>query len=434
MGRKLQTIYEYFCDYSEEQIDNIIYNLSLEERIIIRDRYGYDLHNPCTLKSWNNEKEKKYYKIIIPKIKRLLQNINKTRNINKNIEISNVKEDKNNYIPILQPTSLSFRLLQLIQEGRSNEEICSSLNLTNKQLWNMLLTLQNNGLMISKKYYSDGTIKYKKVNRLEKLIELQSFTQDKTIITDTKENSIKFLVISDLHFGNELERLDLINSAYNYCIKNGINIILCGGDLIDGLYTKGKQNISDLYQQIEYFIANYPYDKNILTFSVAGNHDISALFKESLNIINICDNYRHDIIIGGYNNVGINLKNDQIVLYHYTTVKTPHQMDVPIVLHGHLHRYTTEMKGKSLHVTIPSLSDMCQSMPSALQLDITFDNGYIADCLIKHLYFGIKDIVLSESFFDLKRDEVLQNNMIRNVEDYKQDSNIKEEKQLIKEL
>ena len=36
MGRKLQTIYEYFCDYSEEQIDNIIYNLSLEERIIIR--------------------------------------------------------------------------------------------------------------------------------------------------------------------------------------------------------------------------------------------------------------------------------------------------------------------------------------------------------------------------------------------------------------
>ena len=44
MGRKLQTIYEYFCDYSEKEIDEMIYSLSLEEKLVIRDRYGNDLH------------------------------------------------------------------------------------------------------------------------------------------------------------------------------------------------------------------------------------------------------------------------------------------------------------------------------------------------------------------------------------------------------
>ena len=74
---------------------------------------------------------------------------------------------------------------------------------------------------------------------------------------------MKFLLISDLHFGNELENLKLIDRAYNYCIKNGINIILCGGDFIDGSFSKGSQKITDLYDQIEYFIKNYPQDKNI---------------------------------------------------------------------------------------------------------------------------------------------------------------------------
>ena len=45
MARKLQTIYEYFSDYSCQEIDEVIWGLSLEEQAIIKDRYGDDLHH-----------------------------------------------------------------------------------------------------------------------------------------------------------------------------------------------------------------------------------------------------------------------------------------------------------------------------------------------------------------------------------------------------
>lgn len=46
MGRKLQTIYEYLSDYTEKEIDDAIFNLSMDDKLIIRERYGEDLHNP----------------------------------------------------------------------------------------------------------------------------------------------------------------------------------------------------------------------------------------------------------------------------------------------------------------------------------------------------------------------------------------------------
>lgn len=38
MGRKLQTIYEYFSDYTEEQINSVVYGLSVDEILVIKSR------------------------------------------------------------------------------------------------------------------------------------------------------------------------------------------------------------------------------------------------------------------------------------------------------------------------------------------------------------------------------------------------------------
>ena len=197
---------------------------------------------------------------------------------------------------------------------------------------------------------------------------------------------------------------------------------MCGGDLIDGAYTQGTQKISDLYQQIEYFINNYPYDKSILTFSVAGDHDISAFNTSSLDIIEMCNNFRHDIVIGGYNNTGINIKNDKIHLYHHIEAGTMRQTDAPIILHGHSHKFSTEMKSGTLNITLPTLSAINQLMPSALELDMYFNKGYIANSVIKHLYFGEQDIILSESTFDLLKERTINYETIRNVELFKRES------------
>lgn len=395
MGRNLQTIYEYFSDYTEEQVNNVIYGLSVDEILVIKSRYGNDLHNPSSQSDWGKENSNKYYGSIIPKMKRRLA------------KLLEQEKDVDDY---------QAHLLQLVREGKSNREICEILNMSSNQLYDELLKLKTKGVKYSRKYYSDGSIKYNKIKKLKKLNE----NVNKTIITDNQENNMKFLLISDLHFGNEFENLGLIDRAYNYCIKNGINIILCGGDFIDGSFSKSPQKITDLYDQIEYFIKNYPQDKNILTFGVAGDHDFSTLKRASLNIIEICNNRRHDIIIGGYNNAEINIKNDKIHLFHNILGGRMHSAQAPIILCGHLHKYMTQQKNNSLYITLPTLSNINQQMPSALELDVSFSKGYISSAVIKHLYFGTQDFVLSESEFNLLNERNSNNNEIKNVEGYRQ--------------
>lgn len=420
MGRRLQTIYEYFSDYSVQEIDDMIYSLSIEEKLIIMARYGKDLHNPQPSTNWGKDNSEKYYGTLIPKMKRLLSKGVEAQSI-----VTSAEKTESSIVipdtPKIESIDYTPMLLQLLKDGKNNREICENLNITSQQLYEELLKLKNKGVRHSRKYYSDGSIKYGNISTMQDLKNYKGIGQDRTIITDTNENSMKVLLISDLHFGNELERLDLIDRAYNYCIKNGINIILCGGDLIDGAYTQGTQKISDLYQQIEYFIKHYPYDKSILTFSVAGDHDISAFNKSSLDIVEMCNNFRHDIVIGGYNNTGINLKNDQIHLYHHVEAGAMRQTDAPIILHGHSHKYSTEIKNNALNITIPTLSGINQPMPSALELDLYFSKGYIANSVIKHLYFGPQDIVLSESTFDLLKGRTINYENVRNIETFKQE-------------
>ena len=394
MGRNLQTIYEYFSDYTEEQVNNVIYGLSVDEILVIKSRYGNDLHNPSSQSDWEKENSNKYYGSIIPKMKRRLA------------KLLEQEKDVDDY---------QAHLLQLIKEGKNNREICEIFNISFNQLYDELLKLKTKGVKYSRKYYSDGSIKYNKITKLKKLNE----NVNKTIITDNQEDNIKFLLISDLHFGNEFENLGLIDRAYNYCIKNGINIILCGGDFIDGSFSKSPQKITDLYDQIEYFIKNYPQDKNILTFGVAGDHDFSTLKRASLDIIEICNNRRHDIIIGGYNNAEINIKNDKIHLFHNMLGGRMHSAQAPIILCGHLHKYMTQQKNNSLYITLPTLSNINQQMSSALELDVSFSKGYISSAVIKHLYFGTQDFVLSESEFNLLNGRNT-NNEIKNVEGYRQ--------------
>lgn len=78
MARELQTIYEYFKDYTKEQVDAMLEKLTEEERTLIRLRYGEDLNNPTSGKL-SKEETNKFYGSLIPKMKRILSNPNKER-------------------------------------------------------------------------------------------------------------------------------------------------------------------------------------------------------------------------------------------------------------------------------------------------------------------------------------------------------------------
>ena len=151
MGRKLQTIYEYFSDYTEQQIDDMIYGLSIDEKLIIRSRFGNDLHNPSPQKNWSKENSEKYYGTIVPKMKRLLTKDSKnidSVDLPKQVEQDNRLVQQKSEIEVVD---YSAQLLQLLKVGKNNREICESLNISSSQLYDELLKLKNRGIRHSRK-------------------------------------------------------------------------------------------------------------------------------------------------------------------------------------------------------------------------------------------------------------------------------------------
>ena len=433
MGRKAQTIYEYFKEYPEEMIDKVISNLSTDDKILLVIRYGEDLHNPCPKKEWSNNKYRyQFYKVLIPKIRTLLEAENEkeydmvkeNEEESKNIVQESIKEDPKEVEISSIPTYTIYDLnnykvlIDLINKNVSNADICKQLNITFSELTSKLLELKNLGISYQRKYYSNGMIQYVPISRISCLKNNAKQSQEETIITDKFENEIRIVASSDFHYGNSGCRQDLIEKAFNYCVQNGIHIIMCGGDLLDGVFSKGTQIISDPYEQVKYFLENYPHDDSILTFSVGGDHDLSILNSSCLDLSLITSNYRPDVIIPGYNNSIINIKNDMIHLYHHTENGVKFTRDAGITLHGHSHNYSirTSYNGKSLDICVPSLSNILQPVPTILDMAIKFKNGFISEVCVKQIMLENQPIVLGE--FNYYKD----NNTvgpINNTENYK---------------
>ena len=439
MSRKAQTIYEYFKEYPEEMIDKVISNLSTDDKILLVIRYGEDLHNPCPKKEWSNNKYRyQFYKVLIPKIRTLLEAekekeydiVKENEEESKNIVQESIKEDPKEVEISSIPTYTVYDLnnykvlIDLINKNVSNADICKQLNITFSELTSKLLELKNLGISYQRKYYSNGMIQYVPISRISCLKNNAKQSQEETIITDKLENEIRIVASSDFHYGNSGCRQDLIEKAFNYCVQNGIHIIMCGGDLLDGVFSKGTQIISDPYEQVKYFLENYPHDDSILTFSVGGDHDLSILNSACLDLSLITSNYRPDVIIPGYNNSFINLKNDKIHLYHHIDNGMKLTSDAAIMLHGHSHNYSirTSYNGKSLDICLQSFSNILQPVPTNLDMEIKFKNGFISEVCVKQINLENKPIVLGE--FNYYKD----NNTvgpINNTENYQSSSQVK---------
>lgn len=95
MPRKLQTIYEYFNNYTREQVDEMLSKLPEKEKELITLRYGNDLDNPITSEEWDKEKKTQYYGSLLPKMTKLLANPNyvfTSRKIKNNTKINTLQE------------------------------------------------------------------------------------------------------------------------------------------------------------------------------------------------------------------------------------------------------------------------------------------------------------------------------------------------------
>ena len=158
-----------------------------------------------------------------------------------------------------------------------------------------------------------------------------------------------------------------------------------------------------------------------MTFAVGGNHDYSALTKSSLNIVELCNNYRHDVIIGGYSNTLVNLKNDKILMHHdIENMKLKNFFkEAKIIFQGHFHKFSFEMNNDKVYICVPTLSNIMQIHPSALEITLYFTNGFINNISLKNISFDSSYSILSQTNINglgFKKDK---KNKIENVEPYK---------------
>lgn len=309
-----------------------------------------------------------------------------------------------------------MKIIKEVESGKTCNEICDSLNISRKQLYYYMQCLKNDGIDFNRKYYSNGTLKYEPRN---KIVEVNPIPNLVNLITPIGSTIESFMVISDTHFGNEKERIDLLNRAYEYAIKHNIHVIFIAGDLLDGNYTLNvkERSLKEVIQQINHFIKDYPYDKNIINIAVLGDHDSSVYNYHYINLKEVINNKRHDIAVGGFNNVMVGIKNDYILLYHHVGggAIPPHYS--PIILKGHSHYYGFVNKDdNTLDISVPSLSDIKSECPSALVIDTEFKDGYIVEANVKQVLFLEKDCIVSSIKHVFNRNDYTKSTSIKNEE------------------
>lgn len=286
--------------------------------------------------------------------------------------------------------NMTLKVIELISQNKSINEISNTLNLTNQQIYNLITHARNDGYFFRRKYYDSGEIVY--VDKNDETIDKNTSTKNDTnIITNPNTTSLHAIIISDLHVGNEKQNLSAIYEIFNYCAKNNIHLIFNAGDLIDGMFGDENKIHKNMFEQIDYLLKMYPFDKSILTFTILGNHDMAPLNSTDLDLANILKSFRHDIVPVGYGEGFINIKNDLLILRHelHKSNKKPNSMTGNnIVIKGHSHRMKVINSGSCI-VHAPSLSNLTftenEFAPMAIEMHIEFDAGYIKKATFEQL-------------------------------------------------
>lgn len=310
------------------------------------------------------------------------------------------------------------KILQMIKENFYLNEISAITGLTSKQIFHRISMLSCEGYNFSKKYFYSGDIIYE---LQEKLIS----EKDVALITSPRNNQLKAVFISDLHFGNKKDRIDLLNQIYEYCIKEGIHIIINCGDILDGVFgSEDTKKITNPEKQIDYLQKNYPYDKNILNFICLGNHDYSVLKKTGQNLETILSTKRHDLVSLGYGIGKLKVKNEEILIKHFAIPIIKHYDSISsnFTLIGHTHRAQSTISNNKIEIYVPSLSDMQSEkdkfpFPGFISADISFKNGFF-EHIILHQYIILDRIYkINETQYNINNTDNINNSNIK----YEQD-------------
>ncbi len=272
-----------------------------------------------------------------------------------------------------------YDILNLINEGRSINEIAGLLSLSCQEVYEVLRRFKNHGYHLLHHFYPNGQM-HSTMNNEDK-------TFNHKIITSSKKDELELLVISDLHFGSIYENKEYLNVIYDYCTKEGLHLLINLGDFVEGEVNL-KNIIVPPYKQIEHALSNHPQSNDILELLLLGNHDYSLLTNYHIDVIKEILTSRSDIIPLGYAEKEIDIKNDSIVLRHPTWEFEKGTYCHKLILSGHGHQARIHMDSANTVVYLPSLSDLNLNkshFPGALRLKLKMRCGLIEYIVLEEL-------------------------------------------------
>ena len=310
-------------------------------------------------------------------------------------------------------TEINAKILSMIKDNKSIEEISNEVNLSYKQLYDRFNKLQGYGYNIDRTYHTNGMVKYNidgKTSYKENRFELKNDL-----------NKFNIMLISDLHMGNNKCDEESLYTIYEYCIKNNIHVIIICGDIIDG-NNKNPDSFLAVDEQVDYFIKNYPFDKSIINLYICGNHEKMAYdsFNVSLNTAlsvrrhDICPmkNYKH-ITDSCINNQILKINNNKILLSHISS-KPTNDENIKLNIMGHRHASVSVF---NTHNSIPSIyvPSIIRNngfeqieLPRALELEIYLDSNKDFEIINKRdlIILNNKTLLTSETIINYCKEPI----------------------------
>lgn len=334
------------------------------------------------------------------------------------------------------------KIIEMIKDGKSANEMSSILGISNKQLYVKLNRLKCYGINLDRFYHDNGNITYGIKN------VFNDKDKDIFIVGNPMQSTnriYRIIAISDEHRESKYSSNRYMEIVYDYAKKNGINIIFNSGDLFEGFMPSSmyKVNYSNPIDMIDSTIKKYPFDKNIINFIIGGNHDMSFYEKYNIDIGEMINSRRHDMMFTGYGLSKVALSKINIFMKHDLgkTYKNNTKLDIEsingILLCGHEHRFKVREHANSLYIKVPTLSDIMinnEMCPCFLDITLTTGNNTISLVNIKELWLNNDNKIISLGESSIMTHIVCSSSKPRKMVQFKEENILLEKEEKIEEI
>lgn len=129
------------------------------------------------------------------------------------------------------------------------------------------------------------------IDKLQRAL-LNVYKQQKPYVVPCKaeKNVIRFGIASDMHFGSMYTKVTALKAFYQRCADEGINLVLCAGDVLAGWNVyKGQEfelrpDARSWVEQRDVFLQEMPQIEGVTTVFITGNHDLSFKKLVGMNV------------------------------------------------------------------------------------------------------------------------------------------------------